>query len=116
VIGDTRVHFDLGTKLIYSDNGRVVDPTTGASVGNFNTSGLMVPDSTLNRAFFLVGPFGSSTLTLESFDLKTFALAGSVTIPNVTGTPQRLVRWGQNGLAFNTNGGQIVLIGGNFVH
>jgi hypothetical protein len=34
----------------------------------------------------------------------------------VTGNPERLIRWGWNGLAFNTDGGQIYLIGGNFVH
>jgi hypothetical protein len=39
-----------------------------------------------------------------------------MTIRNVTGNPLRLVRWAQNGLAFNTDGGQIYLIGGNFVH
>ena len=115
-IGSARVHFDPGTKLVYSDTGHVIDPATGHLVGSFNASGLMIPDSTLNTAFFLVGPFGSSTLTIEAFDLTTFALTGSATIPNVSGTPQRLIRWGQNGLAFNTSGGQIVLIGGNFVH
>jgi len=110
------MHFDPGTKLVYSDSGHVVDPATGSAVGSFNTSGLMVPDSTLNMAFFIVPPFNSSSLTIDSFNLTTFSLVSSITIPNVTGTPQRLVRWGQNGLAFNTSGGQIVLIGGNFVH
>lgn len=50
------------------------------------------------------------------FNLTTRTLIASITIPNVTGNPQRLVRWGQNALAFNTDGGQIYLIGGNFVH
>jgi len=115
-IGDARMHFDPGTKLVYSDSGHVVDPATGSAVGSFNTAGLMVPDSTLNTAFFIVPPFNSSSLTIDSFNLTTLSLVSSITIPNVTGTPQRLVRWGQNGLAFNTSGGQIVLIGGNFVH
>jgi hypothetical protein len=115
-IGDTRLHFDAGTKLVYSDTGHAVDPSTGNAIGTFTVSGLIVPDSTLNTAFFIVGPLGSSTLTIESFNLTTFSPISTITIPNVIGTPQRLVRWGQNGLAFNTDGGQMFLIGGNFVH
>jgi hypothetical protein len=75
----------------------------------------MVPDSTLNKAFFLTG-IGSPTVTIRSFDLMLFTQIDSITVNNVTGNPQRLIRWGQNGLAFNTDGGQIFLIGGNFVH
>jgi hypothetical protein len=57
---------------------------------------------------------GSSSVTITAFDLKLFTIINAINFP-VTGTPQRLIRWGQNGLAFNTDGGQIVLIGGNFV-
>jgi len=113
-IGDSRLHFDTGTKLVYTDTGHVVDPATGLPVGTFNTSGLMVPDSTLNTAFFVIS--SSPNVTIESFNLTTFVLVNSVTIPNVTGNPLRLIRWGQNGLAFNTDGAQVYLIGGNFVH
>jgi hypothetical protein len=115
-----RIHFDAGTGLIYSDEGHVVNPATGAPVGNFNVSGLMVPDSTLSTAFFAVAPFGpsGSAVTIESFNLTTFAKTGSITIPNVTGQPLRLIRWGQNGLAFNTGGpgvnGQVYVI--RFAH
>jgi hypothetical protein len=34
----------------------------------------------------------------------------------MNGSPKRLIRWGQSGLAFNTDAGEIVLVGGNFVH
>jgi hypothetical protein len=110
-----RIHFDAGTQLVYANDGHVVDPSTGSSAGNFNTSGPMVPDSTLNKAFFLTGG-GSPTVTITSFDLKLFTPINSITVNSVTGNPQRLIRWGQNGLAFNTDGGQVFLIGGNFVH
>ena len=113
-IGDSRLHFDAGTKLVYTDTGHAVDPASGLPVGTFNTSGLMVPDSTLNTPFSLI--LSSPNITIESFNLTTFALASSVTIPAVTGNPLRLIRWGQNGLALNTDGGQVYLIGGNFVH
>jgi hypothetical protein len=117
-VGDTRLHFDAGTKLVYSDTGRVVDPSAGTPVGTFNAPGVMtmVPDSTLNKAFLLIGTFGSPSVTINSFDLTTFTQIDSIIINNVTGTPQRLVRWGQNGLAFNTDGGQVFVLGGNFVH
>jgi hypothetical protein len=110
-----RIHFNASTNLIYADDGHVVNPSTGLPAGNFNVSGLMVPDATLNKAFFAVGPFNSSSVTIESFDLTNFTRIGSITIPNVTGTPQRLIRWGENGLAFNTGGpgGQVYLLRSN---
>jgi len=62
-------------------------------------------------------PFNSGSVTIESFDLTNFTRLGSITIPNVTGTPLRLIRWGKNGLAFNTGGvgisGQVYLIQSN---
>jgi hypothetical protein len=110
-----RIHFDPGTKLVYSDDGHVIDPSTGKSAGKFNSSGLMVPDSILNKAFFLTNG-GTSSVTITSFDLTLFTQIDSITVNNVTGNPQRLIRWGQNGLAFITDGGQAFVIGGSFVH
>jgi hypothetical protein len=78
----------------------------------------MVPDSTLNRAFFLgqtQSQVGSNNFTIESFDLTHFTPLNSITISNVQGNPLRLIRWGSNGLAFNSSGGQIILISGTFV-
>jgi hypothetical protein len=112
---NNRIHFDGGSKLIYSNDGKIVDPATGLLVGSFAAGAPMVPDSTLNTAFFVTGGAGS-TATIQSLNLTTHALIGSITVSNVTGNPQKLIRWGQNGLAFNTDGGQIFLIGGNFVH
>jgi hypothetical protein len=74
----------------------------------------MAPDSALNAAFFV--SVSGTTATIQSFNLTTRSLIGSITIPSVAGNPQRLIRWGQNGLAFNTDGGQVLLVGGNFVH
>ena len=75
----------------------------------------MVPDSTLNEAFFVT--LSGTTATVQSFNLTTRALIGSISIANVSGNPQRLIRWGQEWLGLtNTDGGQICLIGGNFVH
>ena len=109
-----KIHFDSNTKLIYADEGHIVNPATGSQVGTFNTSGLMVEDSTLNKAFFLTG-IGSPTVTITSFDLTLFTQIDSITVSGVTGKPLRLLRWGQNGLAFNTDGGQITLVAGHFI-
>ncbi|HEY2915097.1 MAG TPA: hypothetical protein VGK21_17145, partial [Candidatus Angelobacter sp.] len=83
-----------------------------------STTNLMVPDSGLGKAFFLTQTqnIGSTTVTLQSFDLVNFTLLNSMTIPDLKGTVSSFVRWGQNGLAFNTNQGQIVLLGGSFVN
>jgi hypothetical protein len=40
----------------------------------------------------------------------------SFPIDNINSFPLRLIRWGQNGLAFNTEGDQVFVIAGNFVH
>jgi hypothetical protein len=94
----------------------VVDPLTGNPVGEFLISGVnpMVPDSTLNKAFFASPTTG--TLTIQAFNLQKFSLIDSITIPNVSGFPNRIIRWGNNGLAVSTSGGPVYLIGGTFVH
>ena len=114
-----KIHFDPGTHLVYSDDGHVVDPTTGKTIGTFSLTGLvspvMVPDSSLNLAFFATQT-GSNAIAIYSYNLSTFAPVSSILFSGVSGNPLRLIRWGQNGLAFNTDTGQIILVGGNFVH
>jgi hypothetical protein len=115
----SRIHYDPGTQLVYGDDGNVLVPSTGAPAGLFQASGLMVPDSTLNAAFFLgqteeqVG--GTTDYTIESFNLTQFTAVAEITVPNVSGKPVRFIRWGQNGLAFNTDAGEIYLVSGSFV-
>lgn len=115
VVGNgPEIHFDATTKAIYSDDGHIADTTTGLPLGNFNDTGSMVTDRTLNKAFFLRQPTAGS-VTIDSYVLNRLTAAGSVNITGINGTPKRLIRWGQNGLAFNTTGGQLVLVGGNFL-
>jgi hypothetical protein len=76
----------------------------------------MVPDSTVSAAFFIgqtPSQVDTPNFTIESFDITSFTMNGSITLPNVTGNPLRLIRWGQNGLVFNTDAGQVYLIAGN---
>ena len=115
VVDGTPMHFDAGTKLIYTDAGRIIDPSAGTVVGSFASSGVaMVPDSGLNLAFF--GKSNGGVLTIQTFNLTTHALVDTITIPNLSRDPIRLIRWGQNGLAFTTNDGNLYTVGGNFVH
>ncbi len=102
------IHSDYGTNLIYSDGGSVADPTTGAIVGNYGASGLVAPDSSLNRVFILgqtTAQANTNNYTIESFDQKAFTPVSSITFNNASGTPIELVRWGNSGLAVLTAGG-----------
>lgn len=110
-----RIHFDPGPKLVYSDDGHAVDPSNGHPVGDFLTAGVMVPDSSLSTAFFAASLI-PNTITFQSFDQTHFTTINSIAFAFGNGNPVRLVRWGQNGLAFVTNGGQVGLVGGNFIH
>lgn len=102
------LHSDFGTGLIYSDGGEVIDPNSGTIVGNFGSSGLVVPDSSLNRVFILgqtASQVGTTTYTIDSFDQTTFNLVSSITLSNFSGIPIALARWGTTGLAVLTMGG-----------
>jgi hypothetical protein len=115
--GFERIHFDSGSKLIYSDEGSAIDPSTGKAIGEYAVgNGVVVPDSTLNTLFFVSLSSNIGTTTIQAFDLTKFNLIGSLTFPTVTATPIRLIRWGTNGLAFNTDQGPVYLVGGNFIH
>ena len=109
-----RPHFDAPTGLIYGDGGAIIQPSTLALVDNFQASGVMVPDSTLGLAYFLgqtqsqvEGNSGQDNhnLTLQIFDLKTYALLDSIVVPNVIGYPIQMTRWGASGIAFTTENG-----------
>ncbi len=117
------IHFDPITGYVYGDTGNVVDPANGSPAGRFAYSGTMTTDGSLNLAFFV----GTNTpLVLASYDLTKFTPQNTFTVPNVTGTPVRLVRFGPNGLAFNavttnysgstnTKTGQIFIYAGSLV-
>ena len=128
--GSFNIRYDAGTGLIYTDGGQVIQPSDGSTVGNYGASGMLVPDSTLDRVFILgqtSAQSGTSNYTIESFDQTKMTPIGSINIDNVVGTPTALIRWGTNGLAFTTrvgapadfNGigpGQLYVISGTFVN
>jgi trimeric autotransporter adhesin len=113
-----KIHYDSGTGLVYTDDGYAINPSNGKHVGAFQASGLMVPDSTLNSAFFLGQTElqgGTQAFTIESFDLTTFVPIAEMVIPNVQGNPLRFIRWGTSGLAFNDDAGYVYIIDSSFV-
>ncbi len=129
------LHFDSTTGYLYSDSGKVIDPATNAVLGSFpinavqggfNGDPIMVPDGKLNIAYFLgrtVDSTGLGDYVIEAFDLTNFTLRGSIPITNLSGTPSRMIRWGNNGLAVLTGdangtgaaGDGVYLVSGAFV-
>ena len=112
------IHYDPGTKLLYTEDGDVIDPTTGRHVGAFQAGGLVIPDSSINRAFFLgqtVFQLGTPNFTIEAFDLRTFVPLAEIVVPNVGGLPTRFIRWGTSGLAFNDSAGYVYILENPFV-
>ncbi len=102
----TEIAYDAGR--IYASTGRVIDPVTRRLVATIGASGLVVPDATADRVFFLTG--SGLTWNLRAFSTSTFREIGSLEIPGVSGTPTSLIRWGREGLAFRTSGGQLYLL------
>jgi sugar lactone lactonase YvrE len=89
--------------LMYSGGGRVADPENKTLVGTFVGAGFsqaMAVDAALHRVFYLTAD--GTNVVLRAFDSDTFLPIGSVTLPLVANSPVNLVRWGTNGLAFNT--------------
>ncbi len=99
------IHYDATTNLIYTNDGVVINPSTGAKAGEFDASGIAVPDGANGIIFFIGQPessIGTSTFTIQSFDIIHFTPIGTLTMNNVIGSPTHMIRWGTNGLAFTT--------------
>ena len=102
--GNDRFNVKYDNGRYYSGGGRVIDPESATLVGSFfvpsGEKGLVETDSKAKRIYSLSTVF--SVTTLRVYDMDSFALVGALSLPGVSGTPIRLVRWGANGLAFNT--------------
>jgi hypothetical protein len=111
-ISGNDIRFDNG--LVYGSTGQVINPVTGSVLGTFAGvgSGPFTTDSAVGRAYFLTGSQSSSnyTVILRAFNINSFIPVGTLTISGVKGAVSSLVRWGSNGLAFRTDGGQLFLI------
>jgi uncharacterized repeat protein (TIGR01451 family) len=93
---------------VFTAGGRVFDPEAHTFISTVPYSGLVAPDANSGRVFYLTG--GGTTYTLTALNFTNLQFVGSLSISNVSGTPTSLIRWGADGLAFRTTGGQIFLI------
>lgn len=105
------IHSDFGTGLIYSDDGNVADPSTGGVLGSYKASGLVLPDSSLNRVFILTqsaAQANTQDFTIVSFNENSFAQVSTLTLSKLVGSPFAFERWGSSGFAIltvNSNAG-----------
>jgi Calx-beta domain-containing protein/uncharacterized protein DUF4214 len=95
--------FKFSNGLLFAHSGLVVDPESGDYKGTFQGTGffsVMAIDDVNHRAFF-ASRSGDSVVIL-GYDTNTFTPIGAITVPGVFGEVLNLVRWGTNGLAFNS--------------
>jgi hypothetical protein len=93
---------------VFTTGGRVFDPEAKTNLAALPYSGPVAPDSGSGRVFYLTG--SGSTCSLVCLNFNNLQLAGTIAITNVSGTPTSLIRWGSDGLAFRTTGGQVFLV------
>lgn len=107
VITGFGVEIELVSGLIFTSAAEVMNPNTSLRVGVFaplDSTTSVLPEPGQDRVLFL------TESALETHRLSTFTRTGSRTLPaEALGRPSRLVRWSDNGLAFLTSEGQIVL-------
>ena len=107
-----KIRFDNGR--VYGSSGQVMNPVAGTLLGTFAGVGgsIFTTEASAGRAYFLSGSQQSLnySITLRAFDVNTFLQVGTLTIPGINGPVTSLVRWGSNGLAFSTQGGQLFLV------
>jgi hypothetical protein len=96
---------------IYFASGHVMDGETRTLLGRFP---LPVPggnavavDPENEAVWFVKGQ--DANWSLLSYDINTFALRSSTPMIGLSGNPSSLVRFGTDGLAFRTTGGQVFL-------
>jgi len=109
------VHYAGG--LLYADDGSVMDPVSATVKAGFTgvVNGVMVPDLALGLGFFVTGDPSVPGIIIKSVDLVHGNTVSTFSLPDVTGLPLRVVRWGADGLAFLTDSGEFVVVHGAFV-
>lgn len=116
------MHLDPASGLIYADDSTAVVDPTGPSITSavYPVSGVMIPDSTLGCAYFITQTqaqidAAAGDWTLSCYSTTDQTLTRSIVIPAVVGAPTKMLRWGNEGLAFITDGGYIYFVSGQVV-
>jgi hypothetical protein len=86
----------------------VFDPETKTLVTTLPYSGLVIAGPLSAYAYYLTT--SGSTATLHVIDMPTRTEIKSIAIPGVGGSVGSFIRWGNDGFAFRTTGGQVFLI------
>ncbi|HKQ78493.1 MAG TPA: hypothetical protein VJ810_32635 [Blastocatellia bacterium] len=102
---------EFSSGLLYTSSGKVINPdnlTVAGDIGDQGAGALLTADANAGRVFYLTG--SGAVRTLRAFNLSTLNSRGALDIPGVNGSAGSLIRWGANGFAFRTSGGQVFLI------
>lgn len=106
LMGNKKMTFAGG--LIYTAQGRVVDPERSRHVGQFELPGdadsFIVPDTAAGRIYAITGN------RLAVYDSRTYNRIAGMWVGDYSQTVGSLVRYGADGLAFHTSAGEIYLI------
>lgn len=97
--------------LLFSDSANVIDPMNWTKLGQFPGYGygsVLAVDSSTGRVYF--ADHNRSGVEIHAFDMHTFSQVASTVFPMPRGDAQRLIRWGEDGLAFTTETGQVWLV------
>jgi hypothetical protein len=109
------MHYAAG--LMYADDGSVMDPASQTVKASFTgvVNGVMVPDPALGLGFFVTGDPSVAGIVIKAVDIVHGNTVSTFSLPDVTGLPYRVVRWGTDGLAFLTDSGEFVVVHGALV-
>jgi hypothetical protein len=90
---------------VYGTDGNVINPETTENLGRYGNGGQsLCIDEKLRRIYFAAGNQGvgaaSQGAVIHVYNLDTFALISSHPLAGVSGEIRKLIRWGDDGLAF----------------
>ncbi len=116
-VGSQKIEVGFGSEtnygaFVYGSSGRVVGSNQSWEELRFTLpAGVVLPDI-LSERVYVLSPSGAgdNAHILRAFSPSSYRFMGELKIENVNGAPGNLVRWGTDGLAFRTSGGQIYLV------
>lgn len=106
----TPVEFEWGGGRLFTSAGIVIDPSIPARTGeipDIPEGSVLTHDDRCGRVYAITGY--ANEAVLRAYDIPTLLPVGIETLPGTYGTVTRIVRWGIDGLAFLTSGGEFVL-------
>jgi uncharacterized repeat protein (TIGR01451 family) len=118
---DRDIRFDHGNGLIYSTLGEVLDPEALVILGAVSGLGFdttVVPDSTVGRTFYITDDLGGATTQVLAYRQSDLTLLDSLEVPSALAdccVCYKIIRWGADGLAYRTAGGQVYVVDGCIV-